>query len=185
MSRMEDTNITIFQHVAVSGLELLLSAMRRCGKKSNRYQGLMIRSVFISVSVATVVFLTACESDQDQKPRPRPHHQFGYNGGNANGRGTGRREWDDVALLGGDQHGDRADCAAAAHTAATDHAGTEHDAERKWDQPGQRDQRHAGNPEARLPVCAAGGGQAWICDESLRAVFRLRGRAGVPSGDRG
>jgi hypothetical protein len=38
----------------------------------------MIRPAFIFFSVATIAFLTACESDQDQKPHP--HHAFGYPG---------------------------------------------------------------------------------------------------------
>jgi hypothetical protein len=40
----------------------------------------MIRPVFISFSVATALFLTACESDQQQKAHPKDHHQFGYTG---------------------------------------------------------------------------------------------------------
>jgi hypothetical protein len=40
----------------------------------------MIRPVFISFSVATAIFLTACESDQQPKAHPKDHHQFGYTG---------------------------------------------------------------------------------------------------------
>ena len=58
---------------------MLLSATGRWGKKPNRYQRLMIRPALIIVSVATALFLTACESDQSEKPHPKKH-PFGYPG---------------------------------------------------------------------------------------------------------
>ena len=56
--------------------------------KPNRYLGLMIRPAFIFLSVATILFLTACESDEEQKPHPRTH-QFGYTGDNQTVVGPG------------------------------------------------------------------------------------------------
>lgn len=55
--------------------ELQLSASVACGKKTNCYQGFMIRSAFTFLSIATILFFTACESDQEEKPH---HHEFGY-----------------------------------------------------------------------------------------------------------
>jgi len=55
--------------------ELQLSASGSCSKKTNCYQGFMIRPALIFLSASTILFFTACQSDQDEKPH---HHQFGY-----------------------------------------------------------------------------------------------------------
>ena len=58
---------------------MLLSAEGGWSKTPNRYQRLMIRPVFISLSVAAAIFLTSCESDQPQKSHSKVRHSFGYN----------------------------------------------------------------------------------------------------------
>jgi hypothetical protein len=40
----------------------------------------MIRPALIFLSVATIVFLSGCDSDDDQKAQQKEHHQFGYTG---------------------------------------------------------------------------------------------------------
>ncbi len=43
-----------------------------CGRKPDRYRGLMIRPAIIFVSGAAILFLAACGPDEDQKPsRPQ------------------------------------------------------------------------------------------------------------------